>query len=95
MHPADVLFFNGQLVHGSTPNNSKDRFRRSLIGHYIVGEAREVHRYYHPALRMDGSPVELAESVAGGTCGTWVGAAGEAVLEMQVEIVRQRVAAKH
>ena len=33
MEPGDVLFFNGSLVHGSGPNRSPDRFRRSFIGH--------------------------------------------------------------
>ena len=32
MKAGDVLFFNGSLVHGSFPNTSADRFRRSLIG---------------------------------------------------------------
>jgi phytanoyl-CoA hydroxylase len=41
MAPGDVLFFNGSLVHGSKPNRS-NRFRRSLIGHYIQGNAQEV-----------------------------------------------------
>ncbi len=72
MRAGDVLFFNGQLVHGSFPNSTTDRFRRSLIGHYIVGEAREVSRYYHPVLRMDGTPVELGVSVGGSECGVWV-----------------------
>ena len=40
MRGGDVLFFNGQLVHGSFANTSKDRFRRSLIGHYIEGVAQ-------------------------------------------------------
>jgi hypothetical protein len=44
MKAGDVLFFNGQLVHGSYPNTSKDRFRRSLIGHYIEGDAQQVGR---------------------------------------------------
>ena len=91
MSPGDVLFFNGQLVHGSYPNASKDRFRRALIGHYIVGEAREVYRWYHPVLRMDGSPVELAESVAGGTCGIWVSESGESALELQDEVVNPQI----
>jgi ectoine hydroxylase-related dioxygenase (phytanoyl-CoA dioxygenase family) len=39
MQPGDVLFFNGSLVHGSFPNITTDRFRRSLIGHYIEGDA--------------------------------------------------------
>ena len=44
MQAGDVLFFNGQLIHGSLPNRSSDRFRRSLIGHYVVGEAEKVER---------------------------------------------------
>ena len=40
MDPGDVLFFNGQLVHGSYPNRTIDRFRCALIGHYIVGGSR-------------------------------------------------------
>ncbi|MEI2736190.1 MAG: phytanoyl-CoA dioxygenase family protein [Rhodoblastus sp.] len=55
MKAGDVLFFNGQLVHGSYPNTSQDRFRRSLIGHYIQGDAEQVGHWYHPALRMDGT----------------------------------------
>jgi phytanoyl-CoA hydroxylase len=64
MSPGDVLFFNGQVVHGSGPNRSTDRFRRALIGHYIVGEAKQVASFYHPALHMDGSIVKLDEILA-------------------------------
>jgi ectoine hydroxylase-related dioxygenase (phytanoyl-CoA dioxygenase family) len=81
MEPGDVLFFNGSLVHGSKPNRS-DRFRRALIGHYIQGEAREVARWYHPVLRMDGSEVELEESGGGGPCGEWVERDGARVIEL-------------
>jgi hypothetical protein len=82
MQPGDVLFFNGQLVHGSLPNRSADRFRRSLIGHYIAGEAGEVAKYYHPVLRMDGSVVDLDISQDGGACGIWVDEDGNPVIEM-------------
>jgi ectoine hydroxylase-related dioxygenase (phytanoyl-CoA dioxygenase family) len=82
MKAGDVLFFNGQLVHGSYPNTSKDRFRRSLIGHYIEGDAQQVGRWYHPALRMDGSPVELEESSGSTQCGVWVERDGSPVIEM-------------
>jgi phytanoyl-CoA hydroxylase len=82
MQPGDVLFFNGQLVHGSGPNNSSERFRRSLIGHYIAGDARQVAQYYHPALRMDGSVVGLGVSEGGGACGIWVDQDGEPVIEL-------------
>src|SRR5262249_7898503 len=82
MEPGDVLFFNGTLVHGSYPNTSADRFRRALIGHYIHGAAEQVARFYHPALRMDGTPLELAESPSGGACGVWVERDGAAVAEL-------------
>jgi ectoine hydroxylase-related dioxygenase (phytanoyl-CoA dioxygenase family) len=91
MQPGDVLFFNGQIVHGSLPNTSQNRFRRALIGHYIVGEAQQVYEWYHPVLQMNGRPVELGVSEVGGTCGTWVDEAGEAELEMQVEVVNQKI----
>lgn len=83
MEPGDVLFFNGQLIHGSFPNETTDRFRRSLIGHYIVGEAEKVGQYYHPVLRMDGTQVEFGISEGGGPCGTWVEKDGTPVVEMQ------------
>lgn len=83
MKAGDVLFFNGQLVHGSFPNTSQDRFRRSLIGHYIVGDAEKVAEFYHPALRMDGSVVGLDVSERGGACGVWVERDGTPVIEMQ------------
>ncbi|MCA9837158.1 MAG: phytanoyl-CoA dioxygenase family protein [Trueperaceae bacterium] len=81
MKAGDVLFFNGQLVHGSFPNTTSDRFRRSLIGHYIVAEAERVAEFYHPVLRMDGSEVKLELSERGGQCGVWVDHEGQQVVE--------------
>jgi phytanoyl-CoA hydroxylase len=95
MKAGDVLFFNGQLVHGSYPNTSTDRFRRSLIGHYIAGEAQSVYRWYHPALHMDGSPVTLETSEVGGTCGTWVDREGQSVLELETEIPDTKIFGPH
>jgi phytanoyl-CoA hydroxylase len=82
MAAGDVLFFNGQVVHGSGPNRSVDRFRRALIGHYIAGEASQVSQFYHPALRMDGSVIELETGQSGGACGIWVDEDGKPVIEM-------------
>jgi ectoine hydroxylase-related dioxygenase (phytanoyl-CoA dioxygenase family) len=76
LNPGDVLFFHGSLVHGSKPNTTANRFRRSLIGHYIQAEARQVAEYYHPALRMDGTPLQLDVSPGGGPCGEWTEAGG-------------------
>jgi phytanoyl-CoA hydroxylase len=81
MEPGDVLFFNGSLVHGSKPNRS-DRFRRSLVGHYVEGDARECALWYQPALRLDGSTVELEKGVGGGACGEWVDHDGRPVIEL-------------
>lgn len=72
MDAGSVMFFNGALVHGSKPNVTTDRFRRALIGHYVEGNAREVYRWYHPALRMDGTIIGLEESDSGSQCGIWV-----------------------
>ena len=69
MAPGDVLFFNGSLVHGSQPNRTTDRFRRSFIGHYVGRSAERIGRYYE-TLTMSGAPVALAESVGAGPCGT-------------------------
>lgn len=82
MRGGDVLFFNGQLVHGSFPNTSQERFRRSLIGHYIEGDAQQVGQWYHPALRFDGSVVELENSPGSTQCGVWVDRDGEPVIEV-------------
>ena len=82
MDAGDVLFFNGSVIHGSYPNTSKDRFRRALIGHYIVAEAEKVARFYHPVLKMDGSVLQIDVSQGGGPCGVFKQLNGETVVEL-------------
>jgi phytanoyl-CoA hydroxylase len=82
MKAGDVLFFNGSLVHGSFPNRTTDRFRRALIGHYIVGEAQKVGEFYHPVLRMDGTEVEIGFSEDATKCGIWVDEHGNRMIEL-------------
>lgn len=82
MKKGDVLFFNGSLIHGSFPNTSADRFRRSFICHYVTGDVTHVAEFYHPCWRLDGSQVELGVSDYGGRCGVWVDENGKSVLEM-------------
>jgi ectoine hydroxylase-related dioxygenase (phytanoyl-CoA dioxygenase family) len=82
MKAGDVFFFNGQLIHGSFPNRSTTRFRRALIGHYIMADARQVATYYHPVLHFNGKEVSLDTSEDGGQCGVWVEADGTPVVEM-------------
>lgn len=70
LDPGDVLFFNGSLVHGSQPNRSADRFRRSFICHYIGRSAERMSRWYRPILTMSGEEVTIDENADGGPCGT-------------------------
>ncbi len=72
MKAGDVVFFNGQVIHGSYPNTSKTRFRRALIAHYVVGEAEKVAEFYHPLLTFDGEVADLQVSDKGGPCGIFV-----------------------
>jgi hypothetical protein len=69
MEPGDVLFFNGSLVHGSNPNRTVDRFRRSFIGHYIGRSSERLSAWYRPILTMQGEEIEIAENTDGGPCG--------------------------
>ncbi|MCC6681218.1 MAG: phytanoyl-CoA dioxygenase family protein [Phycisphaeraceae bacterium] len=69
MQPGDVLFFNGSLIHGSGPNRSKDRWRRSFICHYMPRSSHTVARFYLPILAFDGSEISYQASTGGGPCG--------------------------
>ncbi|MET8245159.1 phytanoyl-CoA dioxygenase family protein [Streptomyces sp. NPDC005202] len=75
MAPGDVLFFNGSLVHGSGPNRTTDRFRRSFIGHYVGRSTERIGGYYR-TLSMSGERVPLPESEGAGPCGTEFAAHG-------------------
>ncbi len=74
MQPGDVLFFNGSVIHGSTPNSSTDRYRRSLIAHYIPEACEEVGHWYRPLLRFNHDLVTKGFVDDGGPCGVAVAA---------------------
>jgi ectoine hydroxylase-related dioxygenase (phytanoyl-CoA dioxygenase family) len=69
MDAGDALFFHGSMVHGSDRNRSTDRFRRSLIFHYVPVDSVEIARFYNPLLQLDGTEISIAESADGGACG--------------------------
>lgn len=77
MKAGDVLFFHGSLVHGSLPNTSVDRFRRSLIFHYVPTASQEISRWYLPMIDLKtGGDVFTGEATGGGPCGDgWEGGA--------------------
>lgn len=87
MDAGDVLFFHGQVVHGSYPNTSADRFRRSLIGHYVESKAEQLTKYDQPVLTMDGREFEISDSVGGGPCGVWVDKNGQKEIETTGRLV--------
>jgi ectoine hydroxylase-related dioxygenase (phytanoyl-CoA dioxygenase family) len=65
----DVLFFNGSLIHGSYPNTSKDRFRRSLIFHYVPKRSTELSSWYRDPTTFEGEVIQFPGAVGGGPCG--------------------------
>ncbi|MFC0213364.1 phytanoyl-CoA dioxygenase family protein [Paenibacillus chartarius] len=69
MEAGDILFFNGNMIHGSYRNKSKDRFRRAFICHYANASASMIGKYYRPLYRANGEPVDLPENQDGGPCG--------------------------
>lgn len=72
MKAGDVLFFNGSLIHGSGPNRSESRFRRSYIGHYAPARSTAISRFYHEAWTFDRQRIDLELSEGGGQCGEYV-----------------------
>ncbi len=75
MKAGDTLFFNGSLIHGSGPNRSKDRFRRSFISHYVSQATEKIFKMYNPLVTMDGEDLFVEENNSGGPCGAlWNGA---------------------
>jgi len=71
-----TMFFSGNLIHGSGPNRTTDRSRRTFIGHYIDDASEQVSRFYHPVLNARGETVSnLHIPTGGGPCGDgWLGA---------------------
>lgn len=89
MSAGDALFFAGQLIHGSLPNTSGDRFRPALACHYVAAEAEQVSQIDRPVLRFDGSEVELDPAPTGGECGVWVHEEDQRRIQLSGESPRQ------
>lgn len=69
MDKGDVLFFIGNLIHGSYRNKTKDQFRRAFICHYANSSATHINSHYRPLFREDGTEVDLQVNPDGGPCG--------------------------
>jgi hypothetical protein len=70
MDPSDVLFFNGSVIHGSEPNTTTDRFRRSFICHYLPTSAKKIGSWYKPLVSFTGAQADRTYVEEGGPCGT-------------------------
>lgn len=72
----ETMFFGGKLIHGSGPNRTMDRNRRTFIGHYVSQATEELSKFYHPVFDMRGNVMSgIAERSGGGPCGDdWLGA---------------------
>jgi ectoine hydroxylase-related dioxygenase (phytanoyl-CoA dioxygenase family) len=66
----DMLFFSGNVIQGSWPNVTTDRFRRSFICHYVPSSIEVMSQWYRPLLTFDGREVERGANSEGGPCGT-------------------------
>jgi phytanoyl-CoA hydroxylase len=66
----DVLFFNGNVIHGSYPNRSKLRFRRAFIFHYVPRGTVELSHWYSTPFRFNGELLSIPAASGGGPCGT-------------------------
>lgn len=70
MQSGDVLFFNGSTIHGSYPNHSKDRFRRSFISHYVGESTTKLGFHIHDDLyRASGEVIERDKNKDANPCG--------------------------
>ena len=69
------MFFGGNLIHGSGPNRTKNRYRRTFIGHYVNKTTESLAKFYHPVVNMRQEVVsEIATHQGGGPCGNgWNG----------------------
>jgi ectoine hydroxylase-related dioxygenase (phytanoyl-CoA dioxygenase family) len=65
----DVLFFNGNMIHGSGPNLSKTRFRRAFICHYVPRHTIELSHWYTTTFRFNREQVSIPVATGGGPCG--------------------------
>lgn len=70
-----TLFFGGNFIHGSGPNRSKTRSRRTFIGHYVDRTTEKLAKFYHPISDFHGNTVtDIAVEQGGGPCGdSWQG----------------------
>ncbi|MBU8772108.1 phytanoyl-CoA dioxygenase family protein [Cytobacillus oceanisediminis] len=56
--PGDVVIFNGYVLHGSKSNNSKDRFRRSMVTHFAGVSTEKIFVKHNELVNKQGEIVK-------------------------------------
>ena len=69
LRAGDVLFFNGNTIHGSGPNRSPSRFRRAFICHYVPQQTVELSHWYSTPFRFNREQLSIPGATGGGPCG--------------------------
>jgi len=69
LRAGDVLFFNGNVIHGSGPNCSTERFRRAFICHYVPRSTAELSHWYSTPWRFNRELLSIPAATGGGPCG--------------------------
>lgn len=70
LRAGDVLFFNGNVIHGSGPNRSRTRFRRAFIFHYVPLSTIELSHWYRTPFRFNQQLLSIPAAAGGGACGS-------------------------
>lgn len=78
MRAGDVAFFNGHVLHRSKQNWSRDRFRRSFVGHYC--NARSFTQWGADGHEATRDTVTLRDPLTGMTNGSHILARGDSHL---------------
>lgn len=73
LEPGDVLFFGGLVIHGSGPNRSRDRFRRSFICHYVGASTTHLNPWNRPVETFDRRVIAVADAPVGPWQGSFAG----------------------
>jgi len=69
MKAGDTLFFNGNVIHGSGPNRTTDRFRRSFTCHYVGESTERLGSYFSRLYDFEGSWEQYSINAETGPCG--------------------------
>jgi phytanoyl-CoA hydroxylase len=70
MTAGDTLFFNGNIIHGSSPNFTTNRFRRAFIGHFVPASTVTISQQYLPLVDpLTSEDIYITANTKGNMCG--------------------------